>query len=135
MRAFVFPDPALAKRAGQFVWLSINTELAGSAPFLKKYPVQAWPSFFVINPDSETVVYRWMGGATVAQMEKILDDGRRAARPGRNEFETKLAKADRLYGAGKNAEAAKAYREALPLAPKGWARYGRTIQSLLFALA
>ena len=78
MRAFVFPDPALAKRAGQFVWLSVNTELAGNTPFLKKYPVQAWPSFYVISPDSETVVYRWMGGATVAQMEKILDDGLKA---------------------------------------------------------
>jgi tetratricopeptide (TPR) repeat protein len=88
----------------------------------------------VIQPDSETVAYRWMGGATVAQMQRVLDDGREAARPGRGEFATKLAAADRLFGAGKNAEAVKAYREALPLAPKGWPRYGRTIESLLFAL-
>jgi tetratricopeptide (TPR) repeat protein len=134
MRAFVFPDRALAKRAGQFVWLSINTELAGNAPFLKKYPVQAWPSFFVISPDSETVAYRWVGGATVAQMQKILDDGRRAARPGTSAFETTLARADRLYGAGKSAEAVAAYRETLALAPKGWSRYGRTMESLLFAM-
>jgi tetratricopeptide (TPR) repeat protein len=134
MRAFVFTDESLARRAGQFVWLSVNTELAKNADFLKKYPVQAYPSFFVIRPDTETAAYRWMGGATVAQLQKILDDGRRAVRPGRGEFETTLAKADRLYGAGKNAEAATLYRRVLALAPKGWGRYGRTVESLLFAL-
>src|SRR5512135_3239566 len=122
MRAFVFTDESLARRAGQFVWLSVNTELAKNADFLKKYPVQAYPSFFVIRPDTETAAYRWMGGATVAQLQKILDDGRRAVRPGRGEFETTLAKADRLYGAGKNAEAATLYRRVLALAPKGWGR-------------
>ncbi len=134
MRAFVFTDKSLARRAGQFVWLSINTELASNAPFLKKYPVQAWPSLYVINAETETVAYRWMGGATVPQMEKILDDGRSAVRPARNAFETSLARADRLYGAGKNSEAAAAYREALALAPANWSRYGRTVESLLFAL-
>ncbi len=70
MRAFVFTDESLAKRAGQFVWLSVNTELAKNTGFLKKYPVQAYPSFFVISPETETVAYRWMGGATVAQLQK-----------------------------------------------------------------
>jgi tetratricopeptide (TPR) repeat protein len=134
MRAFVFTDKALAKRAGQFVWLSINTELAGNAAFLKKYPVQAWPSFYVIRPDTEKVAYRWMGGATVPQMEKILDDGRSAVRPARGSFEIALATAETLYGAGKNAEAASAYKSALAQAPRGWSRYGRTTESLLFAL-
>ncbi len=134
MRAFVFTDESLSKRAGQFVWLSVNTELAKNTGFLKKYTVQAYPSFFVISPETETVAYRWMGGATVAQLQKILDDGRRAVRPGRGDFETALARADRLYGAGKNAEAADSYRRALSLAPKGWDRYGRTVESLLFAL-
>src|SRR5690348_5304461 len=103
MRAFVFTDRSLAKRAGQFVWLSINTELAANAPFLKKFPVQAWPSFYVIDSNTEKAAYRWMGGATVAQLNKVLDDGRRAVRPGRSEFQIALAKADRLFGEGKNA--------------------------------
>ena len=45
MRAYVFTDPALAKHAGQFVWLSIDTEKTGNAEFLRKYPIKAWPSF------------------------------------------------------------------------------------------
>ena len=134
MRAFVFTDESLAKRAGQFVWLSVNTELAKNTDFLKKYPVQAWPSFFVIDANTEKSAYRWMGGATVPQLNRILDDGRRAVRPGRGEFQLALAKADRLFGEGKNAEAAPAYREAFTRAPKRWEGYERAMESYLFAL-
>src|SRR5437660_978512 len=69
MRAFVFTDKALARHAGQFVWLSIDTEKARNAPFVQKYPIRAWPSFYVIDPTTETVAVRWVGGATVAQLE------------------------------------------------------------------
>ena len=134
MRAFVFTDKSLAGRAGQFVWLSINTELASNAPFVKKYPVQAWPSFFIIDAQTEKAAYRWMGGATVPQLNRILDDGRRAVRPSRGQFQIALAKADRLFGEGKNAEAAPAYREAFTRAPKGWEGYERAMESYLFAL-
>jgi tetratricopeptide (TPR) repeat protein len=39
-----------------------------------------------------------------------------------------------LYGEDKKKEAATAYSEALKAAPAGWSRYGRTTESLLFAL-
>jgi hypothetical protein len=67
MRAFVFTDRALARRAGQFVWLSIDTEKQGNASFLTKFPVEAWPSFYVLDPATERVSLRWVGGATVHQ--------------------------------------------------------------------
>src|SRR4029453_6729332 len=35
MRAFVFTDKALTQRAGQFVWLSIDTEKAQNAAFVR----------------------------------------------------------------------------------------------------
>ena len=56
MRAFVFTDRALAKHAGQFVWLSIDTEKAQNAAFVHKYPIRAWPSLYVIDPEKEAVV-------------------------------------------------------------------------------
>ena len=73
MRAFVFTDKALAKHAGQFVWLSIDTEKSGNAAFAAKYPVRVWPSLFVIDPEKETIALRWAGGATVGQLEKLRD--------------------------------------------------------------
>lgn len=133
MRAFVFTDASLRRHAGQFVWLSVNTEKAGSAAFLRKYPVEAWPTFFVLDPAGQ-VALRWVGGATVRQIERILDDGRRASgRSGRGAGEL-LARADRLYGENKNAEAARAYREALGRAPAGWPQYARAVESLMFVL-
>jgi tetratricopeptide (TPR) repeat protein len=134
MRAFVFTDRALARRAGQFVWLSIDTEKQGNAPFLTKFPVEAWPSFYVLNPATEKASLRWVGGATVRQVEKILDDGRKAVRGGEKGVEEILARADGFYGEGKNADAVREYRDALSRAPENWPRYGRAVESLLFAL-
>ncbi len=134
MRAFVFTDKKLERRAGQFVWLSINTEKKDNAPVLAKFPVEAWPSFFVIDPQSDKVLVRWVGGATAVQVGKILDDGRSAAGGRQRGVDEILARADRLYGAGKNAEAAREYRAALSAAPAGWPHYARATESLLFAL-
>jgi hypothetical protein len=133
MRAFVFTDKALTRRAGQFVWLSIDTEKQGNAPFLTKFPVEAWPSFYVLDPATESVALKWIGGASVRQVQKILDDGRLSVRGGEKGVEEILARADRLYGEGKHADAAREYRDALSRAPANWPRYGRAVESLLFS--
>src|SRR5262245_38318652 len=134
MRAYVFTDKSLARHAGQFVWLSIDTEKAGNAPFLTKYPVQAWPSYFVLDPAREKVAVRWVGGATVAQVAKILEDGKAAVRGKEKGVDQVLARADTLFGEAKNAEAIREYRDALSRAPANWPQYGRATESLLFAL-
>jgi len=134
MRAYVFTDKALARHAGQFVWLSIDTEKPGNASFLTKFPVEAWPSYFVLDASSEKVALRWVGGATVGQVVKILDDGRQAVNGREKGVDEILARADRAYGEGKNADAVRDYRAALSAAPKEWPRYGRAVESLLFAL-
>src|SRR5262245_33851359 len=133
MRAFVFTDKALTRQAGRFVWLSIDTEKKGNASFLTKYPVEAWPSYFVRDAATEKVALKWVGGATVRQLEKILDDGSASVRGKEKGVESVLARADKLYGEGKNAEAVREYRNALARAPKNWPRYARTVESLLFA--
>src|SRR5450759_4808499 len=105
MRAFVFTDKALGRQAGRFVWLSINTEKRENAAVLAKYPFQASPTLFVIDPVAEKVVLKYVGGATVTQLQRILDDGARAAGRGRKPDKW-LAKADVFYSAGQNKEAA-----------------------------
>ena len=134
MWAFTFSDPALAPRASEFVWLSIDTEKKGNAPFLAKYPVEAWPTLFVIDPKTEKAVLRWVGGATVPELQKILDDARLALGPAPSGLDAALARADALYGDRKNAEAAKAYRDVLSRAPPNWKSTARATGSLLLAL-
>src|SRR3954465_14996088 len=113
MRAFVFTDKALSKHAGQFFWLSIDTEKTQNAAFVHKYPIRAWPSLYVIDPRKESVLLRWVGGASVPQLEKIFADGRAAYGGSGEAAQGDLARADRLYGEGRYADAAPAYQAAL----------------------
>ena len=135
MKAYVFTDKSLERYAGRFVWLSIDTENAKNAAFLKKYPMEGVPTFFIFDPKKEQVAVRWLGSATVPQLVKLFEDGQRAVGgTTRDPLLEKLAAADKLYGAGKNPEAAKAYDALLAEAPKDWSRRGRVTESLLFSL-
>jgi hypothetical protein len=134
MKAYVFTDRSLERYAGQFVWLSVDIENSKNADFLKRFPIDGVPTFFVMDPAKEKVALKWLGSATVPQLTKLFDDGRKSVGGSDNALQQALARADRLYGEGKNAEAAKAYQEVLKKAPANWSRFGRTTESLLFAL-
>jgi tetratricopeptide (TPR) repeat protein len=135
MRAFVFTDKALGRYAGRFVWLSIDTEKAKNAKFLTKFPISVWPTLLVVDPKSENVALRYVGGANVNQLTKLLDDGVRVvAAKAPVTADTLLGNADRLAAQNKNAEAAKLYEQALTKAPAKWPSSGRAAESYLFAL-
>lgn len=133
MRAFVFTDEALARHAGRFVWLEINTDVPGNAQFQEKYPVENWPTLFIIDPREEKALVRFAGSATVAQLEKLFEDGERAYRGVAQGPEALLARGDALYGEGKAAEAADVLAQALAKAPADWSRRGRALESTLIA--
>ncbi|ATB43962.1 thiol reductase thioredoxin [Cystobacter fuscus] len=133
MRAYVFTDAALARHAGRFVWLEVDTDLPSSAAFLEKYPVEFWPTFFILDPKEEKALVRFAGSATVAQLEKLFEDGERAYRGAAQGPEALLARGDALYGEGKSAEAADVLAQALAEAPADWSRRGRALESLLVA--
>ena len=133
MRAFVFTDEALARHAGRFVWLEINTDVPGNAQFQEKYPVENWPTLFIIDPREEKALVRFAGSATVAQLEKLFEDGERAYRGVAQGPEALLARGDALYGEGKAAEAADVLAQALAEAPADWSRRGRALESTLIA--
>jgi tetratricopeptide (TPR) repeat protein len=131
MRAFVFTDKALERYAGRFVWLSVDTENSKNADFLKKYPINVWPTLLVVDAANERVSLRYAGGATVGQLSKLLDQAQSKTK---SPSDDALARADRLANEGKNKEAAEEYDRALNAAPKGWRPYGRAAEGLLMAL-
>jgi tetratricopeptide (TPR) repeat protein len=134
MRAFVFTDPALTSRAGQFVWLELNVDDERNAAHRERLTLEALPTFYVLNPADESVVMRRVDGMSVGEMVAFLDEVRvAAAGPApASPLEAALLRADRLNGEGKKPEAAAAYREALDQAPSGWPPYGRAVVALLF---
>ncbi|MFI5180417.1 MAG: hypothetical protein ACHQPI_03405 [Thermoanaerobaculia bacterium] len=134
MRAFVFTDVALERQAGRFVWLSVNTEKRENAAVLGKFPVKVWPSFYVIDSATEKIVFRWVGGATTPQMQRILDDGAKAAGKA-PPAGIALTDADRHFADGEYAEAAAAYRRGLKTLHPASPSYARTVESYLFSLS
>jgi tetratricopeptide (TPR) repeat protein len=136
MKAFVFTDKALKGQAGQFAWLAMDTEKSRNAALRRRLAANALPSFFVLDPRTEKVLLRWVGGASVGQFKRLLEDGRLAysGKDGTG-LEATLARADRAYGGGDYASAAKLYQEALAAAPAGLGpRHARAVEALLFAL-
>ena len=136
MREFVFPDPSLTSRAGQFVWLAINTEDEKNAPFLVKFPGEALPTFAVLDPANESVAVRLVGSMTVAQVHAFLDTARIAVAGGGGsgkQADETLRAADQHYGARRYGEAAEAYRLALGQAPAEWPPYARAVEALLYS--
>jgi tetratricopeptide (TPR) repeat protein len=135
MKAYVFTDKGLERYAGQFVWLSIDTENSKNAAFLAKYPIRVWPTLMVIDARKESVAMKYAGGATLPQLKKLLDDGRAIVeQKRRSPADEAIARAERLTNEGKYAEAAAAYRQAIAAAPKSWSRLGRAAESLVFNL-
>ncbi|HEV7766484.1 MAG TPA: thioredoxin family protein [Thermoanaerobaculia bacterium] len=136
MQAYVYTDKSLDKYASRFVWLSLNTEAAENAEFLKRYPIPALPTLLVLEPKRSEVTLRYVGGANIAQVRSMLDDAEAKHRSHATLVsDQKLAEADRLAADGKHDEAVKSYEEAIHNAPKKWPRFGRSAESLLFSLS
>jgi hypothetical protein len=131
MRAYVFTDKALERHAGRFVWLSIDTEDPKNTGFLAKYPVEAWPTLMVLDSSGNKVLLRYVGGATVGQLAKILEGASRKTgdEPGRL-----VTAADKLAFERAYERAAEKYEAALQRAPAGWPHYGRTAEALIYSL-
>jgi tetratricopeptide (TPR) repeat protein len=80
MRATVLTDKTLARHAGRFVWLSIDTEEIKNAAFIDRYPFEAIPTFEVIDPKTEKVTYTWIGAVDVVELVRRFDEAERAFR-------------------------------------------------------
>src|SRR5947209_106956 len=122
MRANVLNDKALERYAGRFVWLAVDIENPKNAAFLTKYPIPAVPMLFVIDPAKGSVAIRYVGGATLPQLTKLLDQGERAVHGTSAALaDTLIARADRVAASGNNTAAVAVYARAIAAAPKGWA--------------
>jgi hypothetical protein len=136
MRAYVLPDPRLAKLAGRFVRLDIDTEKPRNAEFVRRFPIDAWPTLLAIDPATERVVLRWAGTATAAQIERLARDAERTVRRERaSRADEALARADALVGERRHGEAAAAYREALAAGGPAWGGRERGAEALVQALS
>jgi hypothetical protein len=132
VRSYVFTDDAMKKRASLFVWLAIDTENDDTAAFMKQYPSNVLPTFWVIDSATEKPSLKWNGSATVSELGSMLDDAVFAIYNGNTggEAGAELVRGNQETAAGHGESAVKAYRAALAAAPAGWTKRGEVIDAL-----
>lgn len=132
MKRYVFTDPSLAPVVDDFVWLELDMEKPENAIFGAKFPVEAYPTYFIVDPRNEKALIRWVGGCSVERVKTLLEEANLAYR---GEAPARLAQADALYAEARNEEAITAYQDVLDTADPDAPYYARTVESLLFALS
>ena len=105
MREHVLNQPAFKGFEKDVVFAGIDTEKTANAPFLDKFPVSIWPTLFFIDPNTETLVFKWIGSADAAQMKGLLVAARKK--------DGGVHEADSLLAQGKSQEAAEKYVASL----------------------
>jgi tetratricopeptide (TPR) repeat protein len=124
----------LARYAGQFVWLDLNYDTPENRAFLEKFGAEATPTFFVIDPQDEQVTAMQPGAMSLPELTQFLDRGASGV------FSKKQTPADAALKRGdallahQPANAAKAYKEAIHMAPATWPQRELAEASLVQAL-
>lgn len=135
MRATVLTDPRLVKLAGRFAWLDIDTERPVNFAFVEKFPIEAWPTIYAIDPATEQVLLRWMGTATVAELEQLLGDAERTFRKERTDAAGEaMARGAALAAERRHADAAQAFSDALTAGGPRWPERARAADAMMQAL-
>jgi tetratricopeptide (TPR) repeat protein len=124
----------LARYAGQFVWLELNYDSPQNRAFLTKFGASATPTFFVIDPQTETVAATQTGAMSLPELREFLRRGAGNVFAGKQSpADAALLRGDALL-AQQPVEAVQAYREALRLAPAIWPKRDLAEASIVAAL-
>jgi thiol-disulfide isomerase/thioredoxin len=103
MKSYVFGDPALAPLADRYVWLAIDTERDSNAAFVAKFTHEALPTLWLVDPETEQVVWRWTGTLTASELRDALVRDAKEAKEGESSVR---AAHDRVMELAKGDEAA-----------------------------
>jgi tetratricopeptide (TPR) repeat protein len=124
----------LSRYAGQFVWLELSYDEPGNREFLARYGANATPTFFVINPQDESVAAMQSGAMSLVELKGFLERGAGAVlAKQQTPADAALIRGDALM-AQQPDEAAKAYAYALQLAASDWPSRELAAASLVQAL-
>ncbi len=130
MQSTVFMDKSFAADAPKFVFAALDTDRDGNAAAVAKFPLSAWPTFYVVSPD-EAVLSRFIGSASIAQFHAFLDTGTRAMGGGTDGPDTHLLAAERAQALKDYPAVEKELVAALASAPKTWARKPDALVALI----
>ncbi len=142
MKSYVFDQPEIRAQAGNFVWLSMDTETAPGQEFVGKYPMRFWPTLWVLDAKTETPELKWEAAATAPELARLLHalsseggDGKDGGRAGAaGAAESARIRGERAAAKADLPAAIAAYREAIAASPPGWGERPQTVEALAGAL-
>ncbi len=129
MQTTVFMDPSFKADASRFVFVAIDTDREVNARVVEKLPLSAWPTFYVVAAD-ETILARFVGGASLSQFHAFLDAGAKAL-GGVTGADQHLLAAERALAKNDLEIADRELTAALASAPETWVRRPDALVSLL----
>ena len=95
MKNFVFTESVFEKIQSQHVWVALDYDRPKNAEFFAKYSINAFPTFMVIDPKSDTILARWLGSGTAEEMVQFF----RRLKPGSDDvlFRAQLSLSNQKY--------------------------------------
>ena len=72
MKNFVFTEPKFSDVESKHVWLALDYDRPKNADFFRKYSINAFPTFMLIDPATDRVVSRWLGSGTAEEMRQFF---------------------------------------------------------------
>jgi tetratricopeptide (TPR) repeat protein len=63
------------------VFAAVDTDKLEAAPFVNKYPLRAWPTFFVIDPVTGAALAEHGGSLSLPELQSFIDQALRARDP------------------------------------------------------
>ena len=131
MRDVVLHSEELGGYASDYEFVAVDTDRPETAPFLERYRVKVWPTFFVIDPGSGAVLAMHGGAMSLTETKALLDLGLRTRSAGGSEQpgEAQLRAAHAAFASRDLARAAKLYEDAA-----GLVAHARRAEALLGAM-
>lgn len=117
MRDVVLSRPELARFERSYVFVALDTDREDSAAFLERYRMRVWPTFFVLAPESGSVLAMHGGAMSLEEITRLLEAGLTNRKAGlkRSPGALVLARAHEAYVVKDMARAASLYEEAASL--------------------
>ncbi len=117
MRDVVLSRPELARFERSYVFVALDTDREESAAFLERYRMRVWPTFFVLAPESGSVLAMHGGAMSLEEITALLEAGLEASKAGPKGAPgaLALAQAHQAYVSKDMARAASLYEEAASL--------------------
>ena len=117
MQRYVLADPGMKPVAADVVWTAVETETEKNKPVVDKFPVDSWPTFLIVDPESEKILGRWIGSASVQELRAFVQEGIKSYKAANKPDAAFLAQreGDKLRVAGELGKASEAYGRAVQL--------------------